>query len=63
MEEPKTIEYVAKTEKCSVRTVQLWASKNGIKKIGKGLHAPYVFFNKDIRRFRNRNKPGRPWSD
>lgn len=63
MEEPKTIEDVALLEKCSIRTVQLWASKNGIKQIGKGIHAPYVFYNKDIKRFRNRNKPGRPYSD
>jgi len=60
MEKPKTVEEVALIEKCSIRTVQLWASNNGIMKIGKGLHAPYVFYNKDIRRFHKRDKPGNP---
>jgi hypothetical protein len=61
MEKPKSIETVAATEKCHVRTVQKWAAQNGITKLGSGRNAPYIFFDKDIARFRERDKPGKPW--
>jgi len=63
MEKPKSVEFVAASEKCHVRTVQKWAAQNGIKKLGSGRNAPYIFYDKDIALFRERERPGRPWPD
>jgi len=63
MEKPKSVEYVAALEKCSPRAVQKWAAQNGIEKIGSGRNAPYVFYDEDIKRFHDREGPGRPWPE
>jgi len=63
MEEPKSIEFVAALENCSPRAVQKWAAQNGIKKLGSGRNAPYIFYDENIERFHNRERPGNPWRD
>jgi hypothetical protein len=46
---------------CATRTVQNWAAKNDVRSIGGGNRAQYLFFEADIARFRERERPGRRW--
>jgi hypothetical protein len=58
---PISVEKVAEQEHCAVRTVQNWAAKNNVAKVGGGSRAPFIFFEEDIARFRLRERPGRRW--
>jgi hypothetical protein len=55
---PLSAEQVRLGEGYTLRTVQLWAAKNGVRTIGRGPQAPYVFFKADVLRFRERRRPG-----
>jgi hypothetical protein len=58
---PLSAPEVAKLEGCALRTVQNWAGKNGVRTIGGGNRAQFLFFQDDIARFRQRERPGRRW--
>jgi len=60
---PASVGLVAHQERCSERTVRNWASDNGIRTIGEGKKAPYIFFKQDVVNFRLRERPGRRWTD
>jgi hypothetical protein len=53
---PKSVEEMATMGKCTDRNVEKWAVKNGVKKLGTGKRAPYIFYEADIIRFMDRNK-------
>jgi DNA-binding transcriptional MerR regulator len=61
MNYPLSTVEVAKLCGCTPRTVQNWAAKNSVRAIGGGNRAQYIFFEADITRFRERERPGRRW--
>jgi hypothetical protein len=64
MPEPKSAGEVAALENCSPRLVEKWAEKNEVRKFGNAKRGPYVFYEEDITRFKNRDKKrGRRWPD
>jgi hypothetical protein len=65
---PASAEVVAEEETtpertCTLRTVQNWASKNGVRSIGRGNRHQYLFFRDDVVNFRQRERPGRRWPE
>jgi hypothetical protein len=54
-EKPKAASEVARLCGAAMRTVQKWASKNGVLSIANH----YLFYQSDIERFNARPRPGR----
>ena len=57
---PASVEDVHIHEHCCERTVRKWAWKNNIRTLG-GNRGPYMFFRKDVLKFRQRPKQGHPY--
>jgi hypothetical protein len=55
---PLSAERVRLGEGYTLRTVQLWAAKNGVRTLGSGKRPQYMFFKADILRFLGRERAG-----
>jgi len=60
---PASVEMVATEEKCTPRTVQKWCGKNNVRTIGRGNRFQFLIFRNDVLKFRERERPGRPWPE
>jgi hypothetical protein len=65
---PASAEMVSKEESdagrdCTLRTVQNWCSKNNVRSIGHGNRYQFLIFREDVLKFRDRDRPGRPWPE
>ncbi|GAB6392924.1 MAG: helix-turn-helix domain-containing protein [Treponematales bacterium] len=56
-----TTDEVAQRCNCTAETARMWAAANGMAYIGSGRRKTYNFTEADIKRFRQRPKPGRRW--
>ena len=56
-------EEVATREECDPRTARKWAADNGVQFVGQAYHKNYLWTEADIKRFREREKPGRRWPE